>query len=38
MNISPYSKKIYYGENITNWLKTRKDPKAIIKGKKKGKH
>jgi len=36
MNISPYSKKIYYGENITNWLKTRKDPKAIIKGKKKG--
>ena len=36
MNISPYSKKIYYGENIVNWLKTRIDPNIKIQGKKKG--
>ena len=36
MNISPYSKKIYYGENVTDWLKTRKDPKVKIQGKKQG--
>lgn len=36
MNISPYSKKIYYGENINYWLKNRIDPSVQIQGKKKG--
>tara|TARA_Y100000994_G_C15656347_1_gene427587 strand:- start:626 stop:1147 length:522 start_codon:yes stop_codon:yes gene_type:complete len=36
MNISPYSKKIYYGENINYWLKNRIDPSVKIQGKKKG--
>tara|TARA_R100000353_G_scaffold10289_2_gene11458 strand:+ start:1273 stop:1797 length:525 start_codon:yes stop_codon:yes gene_type:complete len=36
MNISPYSKKLFYGENVSYWLKKRIDPKVEIQGKKKG--
>lgn len=36
MSISPYTKKVFYGENISYWLKNRIDPKVVIQGKKKG--
>lgn len=36
LEASPYSKKLYYGENINFWLQNRIDPDLVIKGSKKG--
>ena len=36
LKVGPYTKKLYYGQNVNFWLANRIDPNLVIKGSKKG--